>query len=332
MLGLALGQLIRAAGTAVALGVYNAVYLFQGGAGIVAMIDRSLCLSFVGVGVTGLAVRWIQGIQGGFDVVCVSTSQGPETAAKYANTSKPTGFATGFAMAFGGALLPSFTRFMAREQGPPSFRLFVNTLRLTVIMAGALAIGFVSVRRQFLTAWVGPQFILPWHLVFAIAAAGIANTSLAFASYMFGATGKLTHANAVLFGEGVCRLAMMAIGGYAYGGFGVAVGATPTPLIATALLIVAMGRHTGVRFGAAPWLALATDWLLIGVGLSAADRLPEFTSAVWQIPVVAAAVAGAAVLVLTMRSPPLREMLLHAAYSIVPARLRWADPAVDMKA
>jgi hypothetical protein len=53
---------------------------------------------------------------------------------------------------------------------------------------------------------------------------------------------------------------------------------------------------------------------------------------VWQIPVVAAAVAGAAVLVLTMRSPPLREMLLHAAYSIVPARLRWADPAVDMKA
>jgi len=235
--------------------------------------------------------------------------------------------ATGLANAFGGALLPAFTRFLAREQGPPAFRLFLNSLRLTVIMAGALAISFVSVRRQFLTAWVGGHFILPTSLTLAIAAAAIASTVLAFASYMFSSTGKLAQTNGLMFVEGVGRIALMAGGAYFFGSLGLAVAATPTPFVATILLLVGMARFTGVRIGAAEWLTLAVDVALIIAGLAAASMMPEIPLKFWQIPLFAAVCGGVTLLVLTLRSAPLRQMLLEVAHAVLPAGVRWVLPA-----
>ena len=142
VMGLAIGLLVRSGVTLIPLAIYNAFYLSGHGASGGVSLDLGRCRSFAMLGTLGLAVRWIQSIQATFDVVCVSTIQGPGAAALYANTARPTGMATGLANAFGGALLPAFTRFLAREQGPPAFRLFLNSLRLTVIMAGALAISF----------------------------------------------------------------------------------------------------------------------------------------------------------------------------------------------
>jgi O-antigen/teichoic acid export membrane protein len=235
--------------------------------------------------------------------------------------------ATGLANAFGGALLPAFTRFLAREQGPPAFRLFLNSLRLTVIMAGALAISFVGVRRQFLTAWVGPHFILPTPLTLAIATAAIASTALAFASYMFGSTGKLVQTHGLMCVEGAVRIALMACGAYLFGSLGLAVAATPTPMVATLLILVGMARFTGVRIGAAEWLTLVADVALIITGLVLASMLPEVPLHVWQIPFAAAFCGGVALLVLTLRSAPLRQMLLEVAHAVLPPGIRRVLPS-----
>jgi O-antigen/teichoic acid export membrane protein len=328
VMGLAIGLLVRSGVTLIPLAIYNAVYLSGHGASGGVSLDLGRCRSFAVLGTLGLVVRWIQSIQSTFDVVCVSTTQGPGAAALYANTARPTGMATGLANAFGGALLPAFTRFLAREQGPPAFRLFFNSLRLTVIMAGALAISFVSVRRQFLTAWVGAHFILPAPLTLAIATAAIASTALAFASYMFGSTGKLVQAHGLMCVEGVGRIALMACGASFFGSLGLAVAATPTPLIATSLLLVGMARFTDVRIHAAEWLTLAVDVALILAGLAAASMLPEIPLHVWQIPLVAAACGGVALLVLTLRSAPLRQLLLEVAHAVLPAAVRQVLPPV----
>jgi O-antigen/teichoic acid export membrane protein len=279
------------------------------------------------LGTLGLAVRWVQSILKTFDVVCVSTTQGPGAAAIYANTARPTGMATGLADAFGGALLPAFTRFLAREQGPPAFKLFLNSLRLTLIMAGSLAISFVSVRRQFLTAWVGVHFILPTPLTLAIAAAAIASTALAFASYTFGSTGRLVQAHGLMCVEGTARIVLMACGAYLFGSLGLAVAATPTPLVATILLLVGMARFTGVRIDAAEWLTLAVDVALIIVGLAAASLMPEIPLQLWQIPLFAAVCGGLVMFVLTLRSAALRQMLLEVAHAVLPAGMRRVLPS-----
>jgi len=327
VMGLAIGLLVRSGVTLIPLAIYNAVYLSGHGVSGGASLDLARCRSFAMLGTLGLAVRWVQSILGTFDVVCVSTTQGPGAAALYANTARPTGMATGLANAFGGALLPAFTRFLAREQGPPAFRLFLNSLRLTVIMAGALAISFVSVRRQFLAAWVGAHFILPTPLTLAIATAAIASTALAFASYMFGSTGRLVQAHGLMCVEGAGRIALMACGAYLFGSLGLAVAATPTPLVATILLLVGMARFTGVRIHATEWLTLAADIALIITGLAAASMLPEVPLRVWQIPLVAAACGGLAMLVLTLRSAPLRQMLLKVAHAVLPAGVRRVLPS-----
>jgi O-antigen/teichoic acid export membrane protein len=327
-MGLAIGLLVRSGVTLIPLAIYNAFYLSGHGASGGVWLDLGRCRSFAVLGTLGLAVRWVQSILGTFDVVCVSTTQGPGAAALYANTARPTGMATGLANAFGGALLPAFTRFLAREQGPPAFRLFLNSLRLTVIMAGSLAISFVCVRRQFLTAWVGAHFILPTPLTLAIATAAIASTALAFASYMFGSTGKLVQAHGLMCVEGVVRIALMALGASLFGSLGLAVAATPTPLIATSLLLVGMARFTDVRIHAAEWLTLAVDVALILAGLAAASMLPEIPLHVWQIPLVAAACGGVALLVLTLRSAPLRQLLLEVAHAVLPAAVRQVLPPV----
>jgi len=326
-MGLAIGLLVRSGVTLIPLAIYNAFYLSGHGASGGVSLDLGRCRSFAMLGTLGLAVRWIQSIQGTFDVVCVSTTQGPGAAALYANTARPTGMATGLANAFGGALLPAFTRFLAREQGPPAFRLFLNSLRLTVIMAGALAISFVSVHRQFLTAWVGSHFLLPTPLTLAIATAAIASTALAFASYMFGSTGKLVQAHGLMCVEGAIRIALMAVGAFLFGSLGLAVAATPTPLVATILLLMGMARFTGVRIHAAEWLTLVADVALIIVGLAAASMMPEFPLKVWQIPLVAAVGGGVALSVLTLRSTPLRQMLLEVAHAVLPAGVRWVLPS-----
>jgi len=327
VMGLAIGLLVRGGVTLIPLAIYNAFYLSGHGVDGGVSLDLGRCRSFAMLGTLGLAVRWIQSILGTFDVVCVSTTQGPSAAALYANTARPTGMATGLANAFGGALLPAFTRFLAREQGPPAFRLFLNSLRLTVIMAGALAISFVSVRRQFLAAWVGAHFILPAPLTLAIATAAIASTALAFASYMFGSTGKLVQAHGLMCAEGAVRIALMACGAFLFGSLGLAVAATPTPLVATILLLVGMARFTGVRIHAAEWLTLVADVALIIAGLAAASMLPEIPLHVWQIPLVAAVCGGVALSVLTLRSAPLRLMLLEVAHAVLPAGVRRVLPS-----
>ena len=325
-MAMAAGLLVRSAVTLVPLAVYNAAFLIGYGPSDGVAFDQARCRSFAMLGTMGLAVRWIQSVLGSFDVVCVTTAQGPGAAALYANTARPTGMATGLANAFGGALLPAFTRFLAREQGPPAFRLFLNSLRLTVIMAGSLAISFVSVHRQFLTAWVGSQFILPRPLVLAIAAAAIASTALAFASYMFSSTGRLMSAYGVMIVEGALRIVLMACGAYVFGSLGLAVASAPTPLVATVLLLVGMARFTGVRIRAVEWLSLATDMALIIAGLAVASMLPEFPLRVWQIPLVAAFCGGAALLAITLRSSPLRQLLLEVAHAVLPVGLRRLVP------
>jgi hypothetical protein len=47
--------------------------------------------------------------------------------------------------------------------------------------------------------------------------------------------------------------------------------------------------------------------------------LPEVPLLVWQIPLVAAVCGGLALLVLTLRSAPLRQMLLEVAHAVLPA-------------
>jgi O-antigen/teichoic acid export membrane protein len=326
-MGLAVGLLVRSAVTLIPLAIYNTVFLVGHGTHGAVAIDLGRCRSFAMLGTLGLAVRWVQSILKTFDVVCVSTTQGPGAAALYSNTARPTVMATGLADAFGGALLPAFTRFLAGEQGPPAFKLFLNSLRLTVIMAGSLAISFVSVRRQFLAAWVGSHFILPTPLTLAIAAAAIASTALAFASYTFGSTGRLVETHGLMCVEGTVRIVLMACGAYLFGSLGLAVAATPTPLVATILLLVGMARFTGVRIGAAEWLTLAVDVALIILGLAAASMMPEIPLHVWQIPLVAAVCGGLALLVLTMRSAPLRQMLLEVAHAVLPAGIRRVLPS-----
>jgi O-antigen/teichoic acid export membrane protein len=327
IVGLAVGLVIRAVVGFVPLCIYNIAFLARSQADEHGGLDLGRCRSFAMIGGSSLAVRWIQSVLAGFDILCVSTTQGPGAATLYANTARPTGMATGLANAFGGALLPAFTRFLAREQGPPAFRLFLNSLRLTVIMAGALAISFVGVRRQFLTAWVGPHFILPTPLTLAIATAAIASTALAFASYMFGSTGKLVQTHGLMCVEGAVRIALMACGAYLFGSLGLAVAATPTPLVATILILVGMARFTGVRIAAAEWLTLVVDVALIITGLVAASMLPEVPLQVWQIPFVAAFCGGVALLVLTLRSAPLRQMLLEVAHAVLPPGIRRVLPS-----
>lgn len=326
VVGLAVGMVVRAIVAVVPLGIYNLAFLADSTRDARPRLEMARCRSFAMLGTTSLAVRWIQSVMGSFDVVCVSTTQGPEAATQYANTARPAGMATGLANAFGGALLPAFTRFLARDQGPPAYRLFLNSLRLTFIVAGGLAISFVSVRRQFLTAWVGPQFILPLPLTLAITTAAIASTALAFASHMFGSTGRLVYSHVVMFVEGVFRIALMACGAYFFGTAGLAIGAMPTPIIATLVLLVGIARFTGARIRFTDWLTLATDVVLIIAGLAAASMLPEIPLRVWQIPLVAAVCGGVATLAITWRSAPLREMLLQVAHAVLPAGLRRGLP------
>jgi O-antigen/teichoic acid export membrane protein len=327
IIGLAIGLVVRAIVGFVPLCVYNVVFLTRRRPGEKLSFDLERCRSFAMLGTTSLAVRWVQSVLAGFDVLCVTATRGPVSATEYANTARPTNMATGLANAFGGALLPAFTRFLAREQGPPAFRLFLNALRLTVIMAGALAISFMSVRRQFLAAWVGAHFILPAPLTLAIATAAIASTALAFASYMFGSTGKLVQAHGLMCVEGAVRIALMACGAFLFGSLGLAVAATPTPLVATILLLVGMARFTGVKIHAAEWLTLVADVALIIAGLAAASMLPEIPLHVWQIPLVAAVCGGVALSVLTLRSAPLRLMLLEVAHAVLPAGVRRVLPS-----
>ena len=185
----------------------------------------------------------------------------------------------------------------------------------------------MSVRRQFLTAWVGPHFILPTPLTLAIATAAIASTALAYASYMYGSTGKLVQSHGLMCVEGVIRIALMAVGAFLFGSLGLAVAATPTPLVATILLLMSMARFTGVRIHTAEWLTLMADVALIISGLVAASMLPEVPLQVWQIPLVAAVCGGAALLVLTLRSAPLRQMLLEVAHAVLPAGVRRVLPS-----
>ncbi|MFM7291819.1 MAG: lipopolysaccharide biosynthesis protein [Planctomycetia bacterium] len=321
MAGLAAGFVIRAVVACVPLGLYNAWFLLRPGGGGTTL-DLARCRSFVMLGTTGFLVRWVQSVLGTFDVVCVSATQGPAAATSYANTAKPTMMATGLANAFGGALLPPFTRFLAREKGPPAFKLFLNSLRLTTIVAGSLAIAFAGVRRQFLTAWVGEHFILPIPLTLAIALAAVASCTLAFASYMFGSTGRLLRAQVVTAVEGVTRLSLMAGGAAVGGSLGMAACAIPTPFIVTGMLLHEMGRFTNVRIPFEDWLALVVDLVLIAAGLVAVSLLPFVPLGNWQIPLAAAAFGGVALIVLALRSAPLRKLLFETADAVLPSAVR----------
>ena len=185
----------------------------------------------------------------------------------------------------------------------------------------------MSVRQQFLTAWVGSHFVLPVPVSLAIATAALSSTTLAFASYMFSSTGRLVLVNGLICVEGVIRIALMACGAYLFGSLGLAVAATPTPIIATILLLVGMARFTGVRIHAMEWLTLAADVALIVAGLIAASMLPNVPLHVWQIPLVAASCGGVVLLVLTLRSAPLRQMLLEVAHAVLPTGVRWVLPS-----
>ena len=126
--------------------------------------------------------------------------------------------------------------------------------------------------------------------------------------------------------EGAGRIALMACGAYLFGSLGLAVAATPTPLVATILLLVGMARFTGVRIRTAEWLTLVADVALIIGGLAAASMMPDIPLKVWQIPLVAAVCGGVALLVLTLRSAPLRQMLLEVAHAVLPAVVRQVLP------
>jgi hypothetical protein len=134
------------------------------------------------------------------------------------------------------------------------------------------------------------------------------------------------YAQVVLCIEGAVRVALMACGAYLFGSLGLAVAATPTPLAATIQLLVGMARFTGVRVRAAEWLTLAVDAALIIAGLIAASMLPAVPLQAWQIPFVAAFSGGIAVLLLTLRSAPLRRMLLEVAHAVLPSGLSRALP------
>ena len=55
--------------------------------------------------------------------------------------------------------------------------------------------------------------------------------------------------------------------------------------------------------------------------------MPEFPLKVWQIPLVAAVFGGVTLLLLTLRSAPLRQMLLEVAHAVLPAGVRRVLPA-----
>jgi len=74
------------------------------------------------------------------------------------------------------------------------------------------------------------------------------------------------------------------------------------------------------------WLTLAVDVALIVAGLVAASMLPNVPLHVWQIPLVAASCGGVVVFVLTLRSAPLRQMLLEVAHAVLPAGVRRVLP------
>jgi hypothetical protein len=118
----------------------------------------------------------------------------------------------------------------------------------------------------------------------------------------------------------------MAAGAYFFGSLGLALAATPTPLVATVLLLIGMARFTGVTIRAAEWLTLVADIALIIVGLAVASMLPVWPLQIWMIPVVAALCGGVALLALTLRSAPLRQMLLEVAHAVLPSRLRQVLP------
>ena len=143
---------------------------------------------------------------------------------------------------------------------------------------------------------------------------------------MSGSTGKLVQSHGLMCVEGVIRIALMAVGAFLFGSLGLAVAATPTPIVATILLLVGMARFTGVRIRTAEWLTLVADVALIIVGLAAASMMPDIPLKVWQIPLVAAVCGGVALLVLTLRSAPLRQMLLEVAHAVLPAVVRQVLP------
>lgn len=316
---LAVGQLLRAVLYATPLAAWNAQFLFAHLPSV--RFDRASFFPFLSAGASGLGVRWLQCLLATFDVFTVSMLRGPDPAAMYANTAKPVGMAVGMSASFGSAIMPSFSRYSAGRGGAAACGVFMASVRTVLAVCGGLAMAFVGAYAPLLSAWIGEEYLLPTHVVVAIAIAAVAQAWLAFVSFLFGGTGRFTTANIILLVEGIARIALMTAGMFVGGIFGMAVCAAVTQLGAVVWYAVTIARLNGVS---ASWPALAglvAEFAVVAIALTGAmfvsqSRLPLATSI---------ACSGCLALILfaflTLREHTLRTFLVAAArQALRPAR------------
>jgi O-antigen/teichoic acid export membrane protein len=308
---LAVGQLLRSIIYATPLATWNLRFLLMHPQSL--RFDRASFRSFLNAGASGLAVRWLQCLLGTYDVFAVSMLRGPAAAALYANTARPVGMAVGMSSGFGSAIMPSFSRYTAGRSGAAAYGVFIASARTVLAVCGGLAIAFVGAYAPLLTAWIGEEFVLPPHLVVTISIAAVAQAWLAFVSFLFGGTGQFTTANVILLVEGIARIALMTIGMYLGGIFGMAISAAFTQVVAVVWYAVAIARLNGVS---ASWPALAelvAEFVVVAVALSGASLVSQS-----GLPLAAAVACSGFLAVvlfcsLTLREQTLRTFLLAAA-------------------
>ena len=317
---LAVGQLTRGLLYATPLAVCNARFLIEHLNST--RVDRAAFRPFFFAGLTGMAVRWLQGILGTYDVFSVSTLYGPDQAALYANTTRPAGMAVGLSSSFGSAIMPSFSRYSTSRSADESQRVFLSCVRMVLAVCGALAMAFVVAYRPLLTSWIGPEFVLPPLIVAAVAVAAVAQAWLGFVSFVFGGTGHLVPANLILFIEGVVRLALMTVGLFLGGVLGLALAAAITQTAAGLSYVRTLARVHGIP---TPWralLGLVGEFVLIAAALLGAALYSRNSLSLVPSLFAATAAAGFLLAFLTCRERELRTFLITAIrQALWPARI-----------
>ncbi len=141
--------------------------------------------------------------------------------ALYSPASSIAGYFYTFALAINGLFLPSISRKIANNQIDELFNLLLKVGRFQVVVIGLLYVGFWVVGKEFMTLWMGDEFLPSYYCVLLLAFPTIIEYSQQIASTTMIATNRVKYSALCYLGTSLLNVIISPILSYFFGVYGV---------------------------------------------------------------------------------------------------------------
>lgn len=182
------------------------------------------------------------------------------------------------ATAVNGLFLPRISRFIAEKQEGKILDLMIKVGRYQITVLGLVFVGFVCVGREFMTLWMGPDYVKSYFCAMIIILPSLIGCSQQIARTTVIAKNLIKHQAKFNIISGVAGLAISYVLALKIGALGVCVGTAVASLANTAYMSGVYRKKAGIEmpeFYKKCWLKAIPCYLLAAaIGFPAARFLP----------------------------------------------------------